>query len=235
MSEPAYNPPPELTDEALVEAHFERMRRDEQATAFHEAGHAVAAYLELGSVGDVEVVPDLNSAGRTFGDSLDALERAAARRDGHRVDVAVRQRIEALVLVLLAGARAEDRALADGLATLKPEPAPAEPFNPDREHWRRRLTDLALRTARLEAGVPSPKTDDEQVDELLELLARDAGEALLYRHLLEYRAAWLVHDEPAWSCMRSVAEALEASPVLTGADVGAIIRRGMESAAAAAE
>lgn len=83
--------------------------RGSRATAYHEAGHAVATYFlgRAGRVKRVTIVPDPKQ------DTLGCMHHAGARRR-FRPDIdwdgATRLRLEAEIMILLAGGIAEARA-----------------------------------------------------------------------------------------------------------------------------
>src|SRR5579862_9041515 len=96
------------------------------ATAYHEAGHAVAARRLGQGVTGISIVPDSESRGRTTGHkrSIDASRRFFAQLEeadydagwGGSIKGRLRRRVERTVMVLLAGGMAEMRATGAGLS-----------------------------------------------------------------------------------------------------------------------
>lgn len=77
---------------------MKRISKELRATAYHEAGHAVASYLLRIGLKGASIIPDEDSEGRVRNYPQPALARADYGRSAP-----MRDRIERLVKVLLAG------------------------------------------------------------------------------------------------------------------------------------
>jgi hypothetical protein len=213
-----------VSDQNYLDQYFDRANCEKPTTAYHEAGHLVAAYLKLGSVGDADVVADVVRVGRAWVGFLTAVDLWQAHQDGPEVSDELRGRIERQVVVLLAGRAAEVRARHEGLVSPKVVPD----VEPERAEWDQIFEDIAREHARRDAGLAPSRSDEEHARDLLARISADAGEALVYEHLLGLRSAKLVEGELAWGLIQALAAALLDSEVLAGADIEQTIRRAME-------
>lgn len=82
---------------------------EDECTAYHEAGHAVANYLNRVSFASVSIVPDHETVGRVASSKLPAWMRSVRDIGDDRVIQRARKIVERRVLCLYAASVAEER------------------------------------------------------------------------------------------------------------------------------
>ena len=190
-------------------------------TAFHEAGHAVAAHLLGGTVELVSIRPDDHRDGwaRCAGPSWDS-ELALSFRPELPVTMQprdLRDGMERDLLIRLAGTLAE---------TLAPRPGPVDLIPPEVDAAERRAADLSHLSPRhreLARAVPDGpiRTDAEVATEWAEALAGD--EARQYVAWLTAVAARMVRE--AAGMIRALAAELERRVVVPGPEAVALMEQ----------
>jgi hypothetical protein len=200
-----------LPDRDFVERWLAEAERDRAATAYHEAGHLTAAVLlglPVGSGRGATVAPRLGRFGSAdFGCSFEPSDVEAlfwASASGAPPPTWLRGRLEAVVLALMLGPFAEERAISEGLASgIEAWPLWRCPTTAADELSR----DLAEREAALihhavaadqAAETSVTRSDSEQVWGLLRAACVTDNEACGYAEWLFERALTLLRQQRFW-------------------------------------
>jgi hypothetical protein len=217
--------------DALIAEHFERLAEGRSATAFHEAGHAVA-YVWFGlDPGSVSIVPTF----RSMGSAGNAQEpRPVSERDGYEAQMRalegrpipahVRDWVESYVVVCYAGGYATTRAVIEGIAAdVPPLPEPTTDAEEEVADMRAVVLHNELALAADEAGEPHVITDDEQARNLLRAVSATNEEAEAWSALLRERTKFLIRQPVFWTGVRRVAESLMERETLDGDEIRRIV------------
>lgn len=168
-----------------------------RTVAYHEAGHAVAAFFLRHPIREVSIVPDGEALGRV---SQHPMPRRIRRRiEGGDLTPAAERWLEEQAVITLAGAAAAGRLLG-------------------RKAWWRgaRLTVPHSKFGQVVVG-----GDVHEAVDLLEHMAGDPEEASLLLELMTYRARRLI--EGRWEFVQALAQALLQRGRLSGDEARTVI------------
>lgn len=187
-----------------------------EATAWHEGGHLAAAHCLGGRLGGASIRPGhwhLGQAEVHLGLDAEQLEAGWwAAVLGEPVKPELRDQVERIAMMHLAGWVTEIRAGERDLFTVEPPPDPHSPAERTRF------------LAAVNSGEPRPPSDLEATDALLRRITATEEEAVAYRELLIERTFTLASMNPLfWPLAEAFARELLIHDELSGAQVAAIV------------